>query len=125
MLPVISDKFNISQNPLIISPNDSTRYQKVTMDPCPTIQSKNKIYHIVNYSAWNSIRIYNDFELFKKQNYEELKLPIYGNGTNWTIFNNCLYYCADQEGIKIVKINLNTAKKEVEKELNDNSGDTG
>ena len=125
MLPVISDKFNISQNPLIISPNDSTTYQKVTMDPCPSIQNKKKIYHIVGHGPWNSIRIYNDFELFKKQNYEELRLPINGYGTNWTIFNNCLFYCADSNGIKIVKINLNTAQKEAEKQVNDNSGDYG
>ena len=31
-LPKISDKFNISQNPLIINPNNNCTYQKVTMD---------------------------------------------------------------------------------------------
>ncbi len=66
--------------------------------------------------------IYNNLESFKKQNYDELKLPINGYGTYWTIFKNCLYYSADTSGIKIVKINLNTMKKEAEKDLNDYSG---
>ena len=49
-------------------------------------------------------------------------MPINGCGTYWIVFKNCLYYCADTSGIKIVKINLNTMKKEVEKDLNDNAG---
>ena len=65
-LPVVTDNFNISQNPLIISPNDSYTQQKVTMDPCPLKENENKIYHIIGYSSWNSIRIYNNFESFKK-----------------------------------------------------------
>ena len=106
---------------MIISPNNSTFGQKVTMDPCPTMKNEKKIYHIIGCSNWNSIRIYNNFESFKNQNYDELRLPINGYGTYWTIFKNCLYYCIDTSGIKIVKMNLNTLKKEAEKDLNDNA----
>ena len=124
-LPRISDKFNISQNPLIITPNNDCIYQKVIMDPYPLKENEKKIYHIINYNAWNSIRIYKDFDSFKSQNYNELKLPINGYGTNWTIFKNNLYCCVDTNGKKIVKINLKTNKLETEKEINDNTGDTG
>ena len=41
-LPVISDKFNISQNPLIISPNNDCNQQKVTMDPYPIKKNEKK-----------------------------------------------------------------------------------
>ena len=95
------------------------------MDPFPSINKKQKIYHIIGYDSWNSIRIYNDFESFKKQNFDELRLPINGYGSNWTIFKNNLYYCADSQGIRIVKINLDTLNKDAEKKINDNAGVTG
>ena len=85
------------------------------------MKNENKIYHIIDYNNWSSIRIYNNFDSFKKQNYDELRLPINGYGTYWTIFKNCLYHCADTNEIKIVKINLETNKIESEKELNDNA----
>ena len=123
-LPTITDKFNISQNPLVITPNDTYTQQKVTMDPCPNGGNKNKIYHIIGFSNWNKIRIYNNFDSFKNQIYDEMILPINGYGSNWTIFKNCLYFTKDS-GSKIVKINLKTNKKENEISINDNSGDTG
>ena len=124
-LPKITDKFNISQNPLIVNPNNNYTQQKVTMDPYPMKENEKKIYHIIGYSNWNSIRIYNDFESFKNQNYNELKLSIKGCGSNWTIFKNNLYCCTDTNGKKIFKINLKTNKMETEKEINDNNGDAG
>jgi len=124
-LPKISDKFSISQNPLIINPNNNYTQQKVTMDPYPLKESEKKIYHIIGYNAWDSIRIYNDYESFKNQNYSELKLPIKGYGSNWAIFKNNLYFCVDISGKKIVKINLKTNKLEIEKEIKDNAGDSG
>ena len=87
-LPKISDKFNISQNPLIINPNNNCTFQKVTMNPYPVKENDKKIYHIIGYSNWNSIRILNDFESFKNQNYNELKLSIKEWVSNWTIFKN-------------------------------------
>ena len=44
-LPVITEKFNISQNPMIITPNNNLTQQKVTMDPCPIM--KNEIKFII------------------------------------------------------------------------------
>ena len=79
-LPVITEKFNISQNPMIISPNNNLTQQKVTMDPYPIMKNENKIYHIISNGNWSSIRIYNKFESFKNQNYDELKLPVNGYG---------------------------------------------
>ena len=95
------------------------------MDPYPLKESEKKIYHIIGYNAWDSIRIYNDYESFKSQNYSELKLPIKGYGSNWAIFKNNLYFCVDISGKKIVKINLKTNKLEIEKEIKDNAGDSG
>ena len=69
---------------MIISPNVSTIYQKDTLDPYPFKKKEGKIYHTINYQNWSSIKIYNNFDSFKKQNYDELRLPINGNGTNWT-----------------------------------------
>ena len=94
---------------MIISPNNSYTQQKVTMDPYPIKKNEKKIYHIIGYSSWNSIRIYNNFESFKKQKYDELKLPINGYGTYWTIFKNCLYYWANN--FRIVKINKLSEEK--------------
>ena len=124
-LPVITENFFISQNPLIISPNNNCTQQKVTMDPCPIKDNEKKIFHILKNNDWNIIRIYNNFESFKSQNYNELKLPINGYGSEWTIFKNCLYYCANKTGVKIAKLNLETNKIEIEKELNDNAQDYG
>ena len=95
------------------------------VDPCPSNENENKIYHIIGYSNWNLIKIYNNFEQFKLQNYSEFQIPINGNGSNWTIFKNSIYYCSDTNGKNIVKINLDTNKKENEKIINDNKGDDG
>ena len=58
------------------------------MNPYPVKENDKKIYHIIGYSNWNSIRILNDFESFKNQNYNELKLSIKEWVSNWTIFKN-------------------------------------
>ena len=121
----IKDIYNISKKPLIISPIDSCTQQKITMDPCPFKENENYIYHIISCNNWNLIKVYSSFENFKMQNYKEFQIPINGYGSNWTIFKNCLYYCSDNKGKNIVKLNLKTNKKENEKNINDNKGDTG
>ena len=123
-LPIVTEKFNISINPLIITLNDTTTIQKVTMDSYLKVENKNKIYHIIGYGPTNSIRIYDNFDSFKSQKYAEMKLPVKGIGTNWTIFKECLYI-ATENGNKIVKINLKTNKIEKELSINDKVSDTG
>ena len=120
-----TDISSTSKKPLIISPNNSYTQQKITMDPCPLNENEKIIYHIIGYSEWDSIKVYNSFEHFKMQNYNEYKIPIKGYGSNWTIFKNCLYFCSEWYGKNIVKLNLKTNKKEKEKTLNDNKGDAG
>ena len=70
------------------------------MDPCPLNENEKIIYQIIGCNVWDSIKVYNSFEHFKMQNYNEYKIiyvPKYEIRTTLSIsfmILNLLNFCS-------------------------------
>lgn len=109
--------FTISSNPQVHVMLD-VDYSKCTMDSDLLLDEQSKIWYIKNYK-WTTIKCFDNLEAMKHNQFKEIKLPVTGYGTYWTIFKNSLYFSLSYTEGTFGKLNLSTNKLEIQVTLVD------